>query len=372
MEKLWEILRRIKEQKIWTILREWPWDIDIFSEDIESLKLFFAQCNAVIFFEDSSKLRYYLFISSKRITFDIEKNFKYIWKYFFGFLQIQDELHLRDYHKDKDVFDTLRYIFEFRHKKVAYFSGSFKQLLEEDFYMNHLRSQPFRKKIVDIDTLKCFLRQDIITLGIHLKIRFFLLYLLYKIIFPLRLILKRVFSNNTYAILWYDGSGKTTICEVLAKEYGVKSVYMWYRRYSKRWYYNILWGNNIAKLLRLILMWGDFWLLYIQIFYYRIRYEFVFFDRHPSQEIYPHSGAAQKAIRVLFSFYPKAKKNFILYNTPEVIHTRKKERSIQEIDKLNQYILEDLRNKKRNIVIKNDAIDQTLNTILGHLYYRED
>jgi len=112
----------------------------------------------------------------------------------------------------------------------------------------------------------------------------------------------------------------------------------------------------------------DFWILYIQIFYAKIRYEFVFFDRHPKTEIYPHSNMAQRAISILFFFYPSPKKNFILYSDPVTILSRKKERTKTEILELNRYILDDLSKSKRNIIIKNDDIDDTLNIILEYLY----
>jgi len=325
-------------------------------------------CGAQVFFEDLSKTRYYFFYNEERVIFDIEKNFWYVWKNFFWFLKINKSFDLKEYQKHKMMFDTLRYIFEFRYKKESFFLNNFELLLKEDFYIHALENNPFRKKILDIKALNKFLRQDIYTVFRYLKFNFFVLYVFYKFYFHIKVIFKRLFSNNTYAILWYDGSWKSTISKILADSFWGKVFYMGFRRYADRKYYKILDGNNILKLLRLLFVCVDFWLLYIQIFYAKIRYEFVFFDRHPKCEIYPHSGTAQKAIFVLFYFYPSPKKNFILYSTPEIIRSRKKERSTQEIDALNSYILDILSKNKRNIIIKNDTIDDTLNLILWELY----
>jgi len=368
MDTVSKILSEIESKKIAIVLRKGEGDIDIFSENLLWIKKILNSYWAQLFSEDDSKLRYYFFEDSKRVIFDIEKNFDYIWKYFCWSLKLKSNYHLRDYKKYQKNFDTLRYLFEFRYKKEVYFTHNFDEILQNDFYLNCLEKKPFRKKINDIDILKKFLKQDLFTLLVHLKPQFFLRYIFCKITFPIRLIFKRLFSNNTYAILWYDGSGKTTICELLSKSFWVKCFYMWYKRYSQRWYYDLLDSNNVLKLVRLFFMLIDFWILYIQIFYYRIRYEFVFFDRHPKHEIYPHSSMAQRAISMLFFFYPSPKKNFILYNEPEIIRSRKKERSIKEINNLNTYIYDILSKDKRNVILKNDTIDDTLNTILKNLY----
>jgi len=368
MSKISEILQKIEDQKIGTILRIWEWDIDIYSEKILEIKRFFTHLGATLFYEDSSKVRYYFFIDEKRITFDIEKNFDYISELFFSCFSAKSDISLSEYSSKKIMFDTLRYLFAFRAHKKTFFSNNFSYLIENNFFLDCLNKKIFRKNIRTQKELFNFLRKDFFTLMYFLRFKYFILFYLHSIYFHGKIIIKRVFSNNTYAILWYDGSWKSTISEVLHTSFWVKCIYMWYRRFASRGYYKLLDSNNFFKLLRLFCMFLDFWLLYVSIFYYSIRYEFVIFDRHPKCEVYPHSSLAEKAIKCIFYLYPSPKKNFILYNTPEVILSRKKERTTEEILKLNDYIESTLSKQRKNIVIKNDIIDDTLNTILKNIY----
>lgn len=368
MENIHQILEYIENNNIWDILRKGTGDIDIFVKNKKELDIFLSSQWATKFYEDNYKIRYYLFLNWGRISLDGEKKFWYISERFFHKFWINRKLDLADYTTNKIIFDSLRYLFLFRKNKFLYFKENFEYLKNNNFFQDTLNEKILRWNFSSMDELKMFLYENPIILFKKLRFKYFLLYVLYKMYFPVKIILYRLFYDNTFAILWYDGSGKTTIVEILSREFWVPYFYMGFKRYSQRWYYKILGVNNFTKIIRLLFIYFDFLFLYIQIFYFKIRYEFVFFDRYPKNEIYPHSKYAEIFINIIFFFYPSPKKYFVLYNSPAVIRKRKNERTEDEIIKLNKYIKNTLLKNKKVIAIKNDDIDSTLNKILSEIY----
>jgi len=363
MEKILEnFLQKISSNKYWELLRYWDQDIDILAYDYNKIKDFFTLQWCVCFFDDNYKLKFYYFVNTKRYTIDIIVDLHYISNRFFNTFTLNDT----DIQNQEQEFNVIRYLTFFRQDKVSYCQKHYA-LLNNDIN-SFLSENVFKNQFKCKQEIKNYLAKKPISLWKHLRLQYFLLYYVYKCYFAAKLIMKRLLSNNTYAILWYDWSWKTTINEILTDNFGVPSFYMGFKRYSDRYYYKFLDGNLLLKLIRLIFVAIDFWFLYIRIFYAKIRYEFVFFDRHPKCEIYPHSSIAQKAVTILFFLYPSPKKNIILYNSPDVILSRKKERTHEEIIELNKYIFEVLQKNKKNIIIKNDNIDETLNCILEELY----
>ena len=362
MEKeIKKLIKNIEIKKAGILLRNGKKDIDIFCKNIKILKYILENKKFTFYMEDNNKLVYYKFINLKKIKIDIELNFNYIFENFsneFENFNFKNYLELEK--KSVIKLNLLRYILLLRNDKINYILKNFKYIEKNKLFNKYLKNKIFKNELTKNNIIGILNKKPLNLIKI-LKFKYFTFYYIKKLNKNIKIIIKRLFKNNIYAFVGYDGSGKTTIINILKKQFKVKSVYMGVKQFTNRFYYKILGKNNFLKLIRLFAVYFEFVLLYFKIFFYSIKYEFVFLDRHPKLEIFKNKKITKKFINLIFFFYPNPKKYFILWNEPNIILKRKKERTEKEILILNKEIKKF--NDKKIILIKNNTINETLNKI---------
>ena len=313
---------------------------------------------------DKSKMNFKKFIESKIIDIDIEINTKYLKGFFYDIdiiKEFEDE-YFKNPKRNQVGMKSLRYMLLLRGKisKYKIFFEKNRDIIEENnFYIDKLTKSPFRKKI-NFNIFFDVVQGNKVTILKYLKWRYIFYFIWIKIKF--KLLKKR---GLVIAIDGVDGSGKTTIIEILKKELSKPTIYMGERGYKYEKFYR----REKHILLKPLSLIGQ----YIEKIYRAIKarklaklYGVVFCDRYHQ---YSKTASSIKWIdywnRLFFSFYPKPDKYIVFWNTSDIILSRKQEVTKEYIDELN-------RNKesiyKGAIFIKNDNIDDTLNLILREIY----
>ena len=158
-------------------------------------------------------------------------------------------------------------------------------------------------------------------------------------------------SLPVIAFLGPDGSGKSSVIEgVRAKldRMGIQQRVMHWRPYGLkgREYLGIPVGDPhnapprgvIQSIAKLGMLWTDWWFTYLTILLHaRAKSSVVISDRYYNDlladPIRYRYGASRRLARWAFRFFPKPDLVFVLTGTPEVIHPRKEEVSLEELRK---------------------------------------
>ncbi|MBA2850510.1 thymidylate kinase [Methanococcus maripaludis] len=362
-----KILNEIIARDLGIILRTFG-DYDIWSNKLPEISELLLNNDFIKTYENNYKIKFSKFMNERLIVFDIVKDWNYISENFFYSFSIKKEIidnYLKNTKNQKE-FSSSRYLVTFRNDKIDFFKNNFESIDEVNALQNNYTEHVFKNKFSSYAELTSFLNRNIFLIFKKLKLKYFLMYIVYRFSLYLKIFFRRAFERKIFVITGYDGSGKTTISNILRKELDGEYVYFGTKRFFNRAYYKMLNVNILLKLIRLFLVYFDFLSGYCEILFKSIKKEYVFVDRYPKMEILSEGFLSKISRKLLFTFYPSPKTYFILYNSPEVILSRKKELSENEINKLNSKLLRI--QQKRAHIIKNDEINKTLNTILKEIF----
>ena len=293
-----------------------------------------------------SKMNFIKFYNKKII--DIELNTYYLTQFFYD-IKIKKECQ-KEYFKNPKKMNiaiyTLRYMLLLRgfDKKYSQFFIENKEVIERNnYFLGYLNKSPFKNFGV-------FLKV------ISLNLVYMFKYLKFKYYYKVKFFRKRKFFIT---ILGVNGSSKSTIIDHL-KQVGFRSVYLGYRSIKFSNFYK----NRYLKPISFIFQYFEKLFLTAKAKLYSYKYPIVtdryfYWDKKDSLKYKVYSFLYNK-------LFIKPDITFVLYNKPNVILKRKQEVSKEEIDKFNKHI--DNLPFKKNVKIKNNDIDTTLNLILKKLY----
>ena len=315
---------------------------------------------------DSKKMNFKKFIDSKiiDIDIDIEINTKYLKQYFYD-IEIKEEFEQEYFYnpqKFQIAMKTVRYFMLLRGKVKKYrkFLIDNREIIENNnFYFTKLTKNPLKKDI-DFDIFLKLAQADKRAMIKYIKFKYIIYFILLK--FKYRFFKTR---GKIIAIEGVDGAGKTTVIDILRQELDKPTLYMGERGFKYEKFYK----RKKSVFLKPFSLAGQ----YLEKIYRAIkarklatRYGIVICDRYHN-----YSKTASSIVfidyfnKLFFFLYPKPDIKIVLWNTPEVILSRKQEVTKEYIEELN-------RNKeliyKNATFIKNDSIDDTLNLILKEIY----
>jgi thymidylate kinase len=313
---------------------------------------------------DSQKINFKKFVEGKILDVDVEINTKYLKQYFYN-IEIKknfEEEYFKYPDKNQIAMKTVRYMMLLRGKEIKYrkfLLENRKKIEENNFFLDKLTVNPFKKEI-DFDRFISILKVNKIDIIKYIKFK----YLLYFIYFKLKsFLIKR--KGIVIAIDGVDGSGKTTIIDILTKELDKPSLYMGERGYR----YENFYSKKKHFLLKPFSLIGQYIEKIYRVFKARklaIKFGVVVSDRYHH---YSKTATDKKWLdlfnKFFFYFYPKPDKYIVFWNESDIILSRKKEVTREYIEELN---------KNKEIIyqgatfIKNDNIDDTLNLILKEIY----
>jgi len=202
----------------------------------------------------------------------------------------------------------------------------------------------------------------------YFKIKHFIK-ILYKYIISL---VFRINSGKIIIFIGCDGSGKTTIIDSLSKIVPSKIIYMGSNEYLiknlKNWQPN----KFTSKALKFFLVYIEEWIKTFKMIFFKIKGWNVLIDRHPSYQFFQQKRGLGYYLSHIFYkvFFYIPKRKIILFEVPKIIHKRKQEKTIEEIDtyynELKAYTFKD-----NFHWIKNSNINETLLKIY-EFYFNEE
>jgi thymidylate kinase len=311
-------------------------------------------------FNTKEKMNFKKFIDCKLLDIDIdlEINNSYLKQFFYD-IEIKRDFERRYFEnptKNQIGMKTLRYFLLLRgyDRKYLNFIISHKnEIIKNNFYFDFLTRIPFRKKI-DFETFLKIIQRDIFTILLYLKYRY-IFYFVYK-----KIVNKFKRKGELIAFLGVDGSGKTTIINILSKELGYRKVYLGDSSIRFANFYNKKYLKPVSFLIQFFEKF--FRVLSLKLSTFRgntvLCDRFYFYERNKNDSFLK---------RVVYDFlynkiFIKPGKIIVLWNDVSVILKRKQEISEKEIEEFNKNI--EKLPFKDIIKVKNDDLNETLNKIL--------
>ncbi len=321
----------------------------------DAIKDFLLKEEFILFEENRYKLSFKKYIDATLIDIDIDIDIDTLFiKQFFYDISTSSDLKEKYYQnpqKYTPCVNTIRYMFLLRafNKKYFDFLEDHKDFIVENNYcLGHLNKSPFRMNFKSFDNFIKVVKREKLSMFLYIKPKYLIRY--YKIKF----FKKRA---NLISFLGIDGSGKSTIIDIISKDFGYKTVYLGDRSIKFSTLYQL-------KLLKPFSIFIQYFEKLLRVSYWKFltfRGKNIITDRYYFEE---KTGSFKSKVYTLLynKFFVKPDIVMVLWNDADIILERKQEASREEINNFNQNI-ENLPFKKV-IKIKNDSIDDTLNKIL--------
>lgn len=367
----WAILLRGKKEDFDNL---WNSDIDFFlpKEKINEIKEYLYELWFCLIKKDNSfyHYKYYDFKTNIIYFFDFTLNFDNIFNYFnnIEFKTNFIQKYLKNPKKYNLQFSSIRYLFMFKNncKHKSFFINNWEKLEKNDFYLDNINNNIFKKGIEKKD-IKKFLSRNIFTLFKYLKFKYCLNYYLTR--------LKEKYTRfNSWKIIiffWVDWVWKTTIAHTIEKMSWWKYIYMSSRDLILEKLYKKMQSNNkIIQLIKFLMIYIENWIKLWIILYYKIMWYLVILDRYPRLQYFNSETKNNFILNNIFYKYlfftPKS--IFVLYEKAEEIHKRKQEVSIKEIKKFYKDLKKYLKKEKINSIwIKNEDINKTCQIVFNEI-----
>ncbi|WP_456457106.1 hypothetical protein [Nitratifractor sp.] len=320
----------------------------------EDLKDFLISIGFILFYEDPFKLNFKKYEKTKLIDVDIDLDIDTLFvRQFFYDIYTSDELkqkYFENPQKYKKCVNTIRYILLLRgfNKKYLDFFIKNREFIEKnDYCLEHLNKSPFRRTFKDFDTfLKVMQRKKEIFL--YVKSKYLIQY------FKVKFFKKR---GKVIAFIGIDGSGKSTIIDILRRDFGYKAFYLGDRSVK----FSNLYKMKFLKPFSIFIQYFEKLLRVAYIKLSTLRGKHIVTDRYYFEM--RKDSLKSKIYDILYNkLFIKPDVVVVLYNSPETILQRKKEASRQEIEAFNNNI--DILPFTKVVKIKNDNLDVTLTKIL--------
>lgn len=375
MENKYQDIALNLEQKWWIILR---WndiksnDLDVFVEKqyLQEVEKLLWEQGFTKTFQNKDYIYYKKFVLWDILFIDITLNLDYFLKNFWN-ITLTSDFQI-EYLKNIDTYtvpmNILRYLYLFRKKEKyrKYFFDHKEEIIKNNFYNSYV-TPSILKKDMNFSDLEGFLSKKISVL-----IKYFWVLWIIKLYF-------HTFKNKilNYRIgkiivfLWIDWVWKSTIISQLEEKLWHKKIYFWEWTYRTKKISDKILSKTQNKL---IILFFKFLLLFenilriITAYIYKMRWWIVLLDRHPYFDWMSRwkNDFHLLFTKIFYQLFPKWDVVCILYNDPEVILKRKQEKTKSEIEKYYGILL-NLEIKKSH-KIKNDILQDTLNTIIKLMY----
>jgi thymidylate kinase len=360
-----EILSQLKDMGC-NLLRD-DGDIDfslINMDKKEDIYRYLSKKDFVCTGKDTIKMNFKKFINSKVVDIDIEMSTKYLNALFYD-IDIKKDFEILYFNYPQNYqteMNTLRYFMLLRgngKKYSDFFYQHEEEIYNNNYFLKYLTKNPFKRE-VDFDTFMKVVKMDRIALIKNLKIKYVFYFVWLKIKY---LFFKK--RGKIVSLEGVDGAGKSTIIEILSKELQKPYFYMGERGFKYDYFYNSQ-KSIFLKPIAYFMRNGEKLYRYLVVYKASKSHSIVFTDRYHRFSKTAHNyKILQYLDKIFFFFYLSADISVVLWNTSDIILSRK-----QEVSKL--YIEEFNKNKERDfpnaIFIKNDDIDTTLNKILRAIY----
>jgi thymidylate kinase len=315
---------------------------------------------------EDMKLNFKKFIESKLLDIDVDTqvNSSFLKQLFFDIKidNVFELAYLQTPEKYQVAMKSVRYLLLLRggiKKYSDFFYQHQDEIYKNNFFLKYLTKNPFRRDI-DFTTFMKIVKMDKVSLIKNLKFKYILYFGWLKVKY---LFFKR--RGKIISIEGVDGAGKSTIIEILAKELQKPTFYMGERGFRFDTFYSrpkSIFLKPFAYLMR------NSEKLYRYMIVYKASksHSVVFTDRYHRFSKTAHNYKfLQYLDKIFFFFYPRADISIVLWNSTDVILSRKQEVSKRYIEEFNQNKEQDFPNAH---FIKNDDIDTTLNSILRVIY----
>jgi thymidylate kinase len=362
------IIKTLKKLEC-TLLRDGD-DLDFALNNIErkrELFIYLTSQGYICTSFDLYKMNFKKFVDRKVIDIDIEFSTKYLKQYFFD-IEIKREFEKEYYQEPKlheKTMKTLRYMLLLRGKNKKYkdFLNNYSsQIQKSHFFLDKLTKNPFKKELGFDDFIKV-VALDKVALLRNIKFKYLLSLLWRK--FEVVLFLKR---GKIVSIDGVDGVGKSTIIDILTDQLQKPSLYMGERDFKYENFYKRK-KSSFLKPISLFLQYHEKISRYLKAFKLSKRSSLVFCDRyHRYSKTATSSGLTDYLNRLFFYIYPKQDVDIVLWNTSEVILSRKTEVTASYIEDINSNLRQNYPNA---VFIKNNSLDTTLNEILHQIYKKK-
>jgi hypothetical protein len=347
-------------------------DIDFFLPKYctQIVECFLKKASFICVEKNKYKLKYAFFDLNKTIILDFDLNYDCITnKYFYGSFLKQSFIneYLQCPTTYNVEFSSLKYLLGLKKetKYIDFFRANKIEVYENNFYLHYLSHNPFRK-IPTINELPSFLNKNLFSLMSHLKIKYFIFYLIKRI----RIAIAAFNKGKIFIIIGIDGVGKTTVVKTLSNLNKSKNIYMGSNEYlfpalSDKWRPSTFLG----KIIKLLTIYLENWLKTFCILWWSFKGNNVYVDRHPSLQYFLQQKNSYFIHKILYKYlFYTPRKIIVLHESPEVIISRKQAHSLETI--INFYNV--IHKKVPNATwIKNSNFNTTIHTILNMVYSRE-
>lgn len=315
---------------------------------------------------------YYKFKNDQFYFVDVIYNYNYFFYYFYYFDPKLREPFIHQYLLNMEKFyvdmKILRYLFQLRNsKKYLDFLLKHHAQINNEFLNNRVRNNPFKR----IPTKKELV--EILNKNIFTFFKIFGFSGTVKIICST--VRKKIYSykaGKIVSIIGIDGVGKTTIISILNSELPIKNIYLGAGDYKSKFLIDRLKNYNNsapAKLLYKFILYLEHWFKILFAYSYKLFGFIVVLDRHPyydslgSNRVNGHTIFNCFFYRILF---PKGDIAIILTADPKQIYERKQEKNPEQIKSFYMNLFNKI--SGNHIIINNDNLDESLNSILKILY----
>jgi len=319
------------------------------------IKEFLLEKGFILFKEESNKLNFIKFHNGSLIDIDIDIDIDtlFLQTYFYDIKTTQDlkERYFQNSEKEKICVNTIRYILllrGFNEKYLNFFIQNRDFILKNGYCLDYLTSLPFKREFKNFEDFLKVMKRDFFYMLKYIKFRYLIRY------FEVKFFKKR---GKVIAFIGIDGSGKSTIIDILNKNFGYKFFYLGDRSIKFSKLYKI-------KLLKPISIFMQYFEKFFRVGYIKfltLKGKHILTDRYYF-EINTH-GLRGKIYDILYNrLLIKPDLVIVLWADSEEILTRKHEASKEEIEKFNQNINNLPFNNK--VIIENINLDKTLNEIV--------
>lgn len=333
-------------------------DLDFLLLDVkkrDKIKDFLLLKGFILFQEDEYSLNFKKYINAKLIDIDIDIDIDTLFvKQFFYDVSTNTELKEKYYEnpqKYTPCVNTLRYMLllrGFNKKYLDFFYKNKEFIIQNNYCLKYLDKTIFRKDFKDFNAFLRVVKRNKLNMFLYIRFEYILRY--YKVKF-----LKK--RAKLISFLGIDGSGKSTIIDIVSKDFGYKTIYLGDRSIKFSKLYQIKWLKPLS--------------IFIQYFekLFRVGYwKFLTFrgkniitDRYYFE--FRGNSFKSKIYGFLYNkLFIKPDLAIVFYNDADVILSRKKEVTKKEIENFNKNI--DKLPFENMMKIKNDSLDDTLNQIL--------
>jgi|GEM_PF-2117486 len=273
--------------------------------------------------------------------------------------------------EDPSIEKFCRYAYSLREqeKYTKFVSENFETYKKYLFDKKYINRSPFKRILKEQHLIKAMQKNKLAIILIFKRKALFSLLLQF-----LKIRLQRINKGKIVAFVGSDGAGKTTTIEymnyALALSRPIKTQYMGDYHFMLHRFYMWLHKKHIffARLCYPFYF-VENWLRYLKIRWWKFRGYTVLTDRWPGLNRHLRkAGLLLKLNDWMYRIYPDPDAYVFVSADPEVVHARRDELTVKEIETLQTHMRERLLGNKNSFETLNENLDDSLNRTLQFMY----